>query len=222
MKRPILLVALALVFVPASASAQLVTYEFTAVLDSDGVTGTPNAGSLNEFLLDNSIVTLTGTYSYDIASPLVSSSSFTGNYDTGELSFDQFADVPLGFGFLTVFNDAGLPGQDAISDVQWYPAGQSVSLVLVDKDATLYGDLSLPLLLDLSDFEGAWIEFTTVVGEGEFETVSSSANFDITEFRLIPEPASATLLLLGALALGLYRRRMASFASPTRQCSARR
>ncbi len=209
MKRTILLTALVLVLAPAIALAQVVTYAFTAELDADGVTGTPNAGSVNEFLLDNGITTLTGTYSYDTSTPLQSFSAFSGSYATGGLTFDQFNDVPIGFSALTVLNNAGSSVIDGIADNQSYDSAQLAGLFLTDEDGTVFGGIGLPALLDLADFEAAQIEFSTFVGSGEFQTESSSATFDITEFSLsleIPEPASLALLGLGGAAL-LSRRR---------------
>lgn len=202
------LVVVALFLASAGAQAQAVTYEFTAELNTaDSVSGMPNAGSINEFLVDNNITTLTGTYAYDLSTPLRNFSTVSGAYPTGVIAFDQFDDAPSGLGVVTVLNDAGLNSTDGFLDSQFYDAGQAVDLVLTDDDGTVFGGIGLPALLNFADFEFARIDFITFVGVDEFETETSELFFDLTEFTLIPEPASLALLGLGGLALIASRRR---------------
>lgn len=177
MKCNTLFVALALLLASAGVQAEVVTYEFTAELNiTSSVPGTPNAGSINEFLVDHNINTLTGTYTYDLSTPLRNSSTVSGAYPTGVLAFDQFDDAPSGLGALNVLNDAGANSTDGFSDSQSYDARQAVRLELDDDDGTVFGGIGLPALLNLADFEIARINFTTFVGVDEFETEARSCS----------------------------------------------
>lgn len=209
--KPVIAIAL-LLLMPALARAANVSYAFTAELDGSGFNNPVSpAGLIAEDLEAGNIATLTGVFTYDNTTPNGPPSPFGFSYDTGMFTLDQVPDTPTFVYFLAIANNVGTPQIDSIRKPQQYD-DETIALHLVDNtpdpaDALSVGTLPASIGIDL--FPLADIIFSTFEGEGEDSVFIELARYNITSWQAttIPEPASAAMLGLGAIALLRRRNR---------------
>jgi len=207
----LLVASLALGMASAPAGATTIAFHFAATQ-----TSAQTPGGLASLAAPHA--SITGSFSYDTAVPASSSTATDATYPTGALSVDQF-DVGTGAfsAPITVFVIAS-PGSDL--DVFQIATGGSspglapgiydvASLSLHGKHVTLASPalpLSLSLVPGVFDGRISFQRFEILAGGG-FSFLGTT-NYSLTSLTAaVPEPASAALVALGLLGLGVRRRR---------------
>ena len=192
-KKIFLIVSLGLIFI-SSAQAAIVSYNFTA--DRIFVIGTPTSGSLAETAA--SFATISGTISYDTATPNVGVFGF-GSYSTGSLLFDQFG-LPGGGSYSTTTAN-NLFGYDGLSLTYGLSSERlTVNASFIDSTRTLLSSAALPLFLSLTD------PFASIIISQGRRRDRSTVSFNLTSLSAVPLPG-ALPMLLGTLAGATFLRR---------------
>ena len=224
------LVALMTLVAAGAAQATPITFNFEADIVAVGGLLQPvgtTAGSGH---------TLSGQVTYEDTTPVIVGGGGTIGFYTGAVTNLILRVEPLGLiwtnsgpGNMTINNDRDLGGGNiadrfilqsvpivgptlGAAGVTMFPL--SFTMNLVDLDETVFNSLSLPSMLDLSQFEGrvAQLLFEGIV-PGITDPVQQVIDTRLTSLE-VPEPGTLMLMLVGLLGLAIVGRRRQNAVSP--------
>ncbi len=188
-------------------------FEFEGVVEllarDGGLFGAPGTVQIGD--------SFSGRFSYDVGASnpdQLPADAERGVYVLASLEVDQSV-VAIDPDFVNVLHR---PGQDSLPPAppdpgrDWFQAFASsqpyerwVAVQLLGSYDSAFGDDSLPLDLDLDDFDqGAFLQGLFRSGIAPAPSIEDVGR--ITSLWLVPEPGSAALLSLGVAALALRRR----------------
>ena len=188
----------------AANAAPIVDVNFQGTVEnvSDPLNGTFSVGDA-----------LTGSFSYDVATPNNGFFPGIGDY-FGALTSLTFTigSYVGGLGSSGSITTRDFPGNDAIFPQTAQPAGADIGalqpslffLELLDSSGTAVSSDTLPLTLSLSDFDsGTW---TLRFEPSQGLAIQVSGSLDLGATTAVPLPAALPLLLVGLVGLGLVGR----------------
>ena len=189
----------------AANAAPIVDVNFQGTVEnvSDPLNGTFSVGDA-----------LTGSFSYDAATPNIGFFPGIGDY-FGALTSLTFTigSYVGGLGPSSLITTRDFPGNDAIFPQTAQPAGPSIGalqpslffLELEDSTGTAVSSETLPLTLSLGDFDsGTW---TLMFEPSQSLAIQVSGTLDLGATTAVPLPAALPLLLVGLVGLDLVGRR---------------
>lgn len=197
------LAAIALVSAPASASAAIITHSFVA--ERSDVFNMAGSGSITETATSFNVIT--GSFTYDTATPSTFSGLDFSGYETGDIIIDQF-DLSL-FGssrfFVEATNSVNTIGTTLDSFEIYSTIGTDfLNIQLFDFTGAVFNTTDIPQLLTLNDFSQVEFQFTDFAA-------NARTKFTLTDLQRIsvatdvPTPGTVPIIVAGLAGLGLTR-----------------